>query len=510
MKALSTNQKMELETLSSFLFLSLDESYFFNTINKFFLEQMGCQKVQIYKYLNSGMAQLVSENGESVQHLVLLEKGVGAAGYIGRTKKGYFSNTVERDPVFSREALLGVKAEICLPISSDGIVIGSIHCQMNDSSREFTREDMTLGMNIINQIKGPIQNMKMYLASVNLNEALMRTIELKEKELEESRSGLKLQDTFRIIEKDIIGRSVAMKDLLALVDRICDKDISVSIMGEAATGKEMIARRIHCRSYRRDRAFVSIDCSTMNEKQLDIEIFGNDVHVGMLEMANFGTLFINSTELMPMNIQNKLSNYIASKMGIKAGSQTFFKSDVRIISASIKDLGEQVRNGLFKEELYFALSTISLKVPALRERKEDIELLANFFLNQNKIPEAQKSFSPSAIKALSDYNWQGNVRELQNVVERAFILAEGVIIEKLHLDQNIQNAEVKLVVEKVVQVKVSDFIPVTLEELEKGHIMITLENLGNNKTKTAKVLGITVKTLYNKLHSYGVEFDKEA
>jgi Nif-specific regulatory protein len=456
------------------------------------------------------MAQLVSENGESVQHLVLLEKGVGAAGYIGRTKKGYFSNTVERDPVFSREALLGVKAEICLPISSDGIVIGSIHCQMNDSSREFTREDMTLGMNIINQIKGPIQNMKMYLASVNLNEALMRTIELKEKELEESRSGLKLQDTFRIIEKDIIGRSVAMKDLLALVDRICDKDISVSIMGEAATGKEMIARRIHCRSYRRDRAFVSIDCSTMNEKQLDIEIFGNDVHVGMLEMANFGTLFINSTELMPMNIQNKLSNYIASKMGIKAGSQTFFKSDVRIISASIKDLGEQVRNGLFKEELYFALSTISLKVPALRERKEDIEVLANFFLNQNKIPEAQKSFSPSAIKALSDYNWQGNVRELQNVVERAFILAEGVIIEKLHLDQNIQNAEVKLVVEKVVQVKVSDFIPVTLEELEKGHIMITLENLGNNKTKTAKVLGITVKTLYNKLHSYGVEFDKEA
>jgi Nif-specific regulatory protein len=510
MKVLVSNQKAALETLSSVLFLSLDEAHFFNSINKFFMDQMGCQKIQIFKFLDSGMAQLVSENGETAADYVLLDKGVGAAGYIGRTKKGYFSNSVERDPVFTREALLGVRAELCLPISADGVVIGSIHCQMYDSGRDFTREDMALGVSIINQIKGPIQNMKMYLASKHLNEALLRTIELKEKELQESRSGLKLQDTFRIIEKEIIGRSIAMKELLNLVDRICDKDISVFIMGEAATGKEMIARRIHCRSYRRDRAFVAIDCSTMNEKQLDVEIFGDDSHMGMLEVANFGTLFINSTETMPLNIQNKLMQYSTSKMGIKAGSQAFFKSDVRIISASTKDLMDLVRNNLFREDLYFALSTVVLKAPALRERKEDIEVLANFFLNKNKTPDAQKSFSPSAIKALTEYNWQGNVRELQNVVERAFILSEGAIIEKLHLDQNIQNAEAKPVIEKQIAVKSAEFKHVTLEELERVHIMSTLENLGGNKTKTAKVLGITVKTLYNKLHSYGVEFDKEA
>lgn len=506
----ATNQKAAMATLSSVLFLSLDESHFFNSINKFFMDHMNAQNVQAYKLLDNGTAQLMSENGVNALGSLVLEKGVGAAGYIARTKKGYFSNTVERDPVFSREAALGVKAELCLPISVDGVVIGSIHCQMNDASREFSREDMTLGMSIINEIKAPIQNMKMYLASKHLNEALLRTIELKEKELQESRSGLKLQDTFRIIEKEIIGRSPAMKDLLALVDRVCDKDISAFIMGEAATGKEMIARRIHCRSHRRDRAFVAIDCSTMNEKQLDIEIFGDDSHMGMLEVANFGTLFINSTEAMPMNIQNKLMQYITSKMGIKAGSQSFFKSDVRIISASTKDLMDQVRGNLFREDLYFALSTVVLKAPALRERKEDIEVLANFFMNQNKAKDAQKSFSPSAIKALSEYNWSGNVRELQNVVERAFILAEGATIEKLHLDQNIQNAEILPVVEKTVQVKSVEFVHVTLEELEKGHIMSTLENLAGNKTKTAKVLGITVKTLYNKLHSYGVEFDKEA
>ncbi len=506
----ATNQNAALETLSSVLFLSLDEAHFFNSINKFFMQNMKCHKVQTFKLLDNGQAQLMSEDGMIATHSLILDKGVGAVGYIARTKKGYFSNSVDRDPVFTREAALGIKAELSLPISVDGVVIGSIHCQMNDNSREFERSDMTFGMSIMNEIKAPIQNMKMYLAAKNLNETLLRTIELKEKELQESRSGLKLQDTFRIIEKEIIGRSQSMKDLLALVDRICDKDISAFIMGEAATGKEMIARRIHCRSHRRDRAFVAIDCSTMNEKQLEIEIFGDDSRMGMLEAANYGSLFINSTEMMPASIQNKLMQYVTSKMGIKAGSQSFFKSDVRLISASTKDLMDLVRDNKFREDLYFALSTVVLKAPALRERKEDIEVLANFFLNQNKAKEVQKSFSPSAIKSLTEYNWSGNVRELQNVVERAFILAEGTIIEKLHLDQNIQNAEVQPVVEKSVQVKSQEFVLVTLEELERNHIMSTLENLGGNKTKTAKVLGITVKTLYNKLHSYGIEFDKEA
>jgi DNA-binding NtrC family response regulator len=505
-----TNKKAHLETLSSTLFLSLDETHFFNSLNVFFKNHMNSQKVQVYKILDDGSSVLMSEDAHPVLNGLVLEKGIGAAGYMARTKRGYFSNTVERDPVFTREAALGVKAELCFPISADGVVIGSIHCQMMDASREYSREDMTYGMAVLTELKGPIQNMKMYLAAKNLNETLLRTIELKEKELQESRSGVKVQDSFRIIEKEIIGRSVAMKDLLALVDRICDKEINSFVMGEAATGKEMIARRIHCRSHRRDRAFVTIDCSTLNEAALDREMFGTDSVMGMLEVANFGTLFINSVEKMTPAIQNKLMQFINNKMGIKAESTSFFKSDVRLISASTKDLMDLVRGGLFREDLYFALSTVVLKAPALRERKEDIELMANFFLNQNKAKDLQKSFSQGAIKALSEFHWSGNVRELQNVVERAFILAEGSIIEKLHLDQNIQNAEEVKVVHAPVVTKTIEFQHVTLEELEKTHIMSTLENLGGNKTKTAKVLGITVKTLYNKLHSYGVEFDKEA
>ena len=185
MTASVINQKVAQETLSSVLFLSLDESHFFNTINKFFMDSMNCHKVEAYKILENGQAQLISENGKIAEHQLILDKGVGAVGYIVRTKKGYFSNSVERDPVFTREAALGVKAELCFPISVDGVVIGSIHCQMQDNSREFSRSDMTFGVSIINEIKTPIQNMKLYLAAKNMNEALLKTIELKEKELQE-------------------------------------------------------------------------------------------------------------------------------------------------------------------------------------------------------------------------------------------------------------------------------------------------------------------------------------
>jgi Nif-specific regulatory protein len=381
---------------------------------------------------------------------------------------------------------------------------------MNDNSREFTRDDMTFGMSVLNEIKGPVQNMKLYLTAKHLNETLLKTIELKERELQESRTGLKIHDAFKINEKEIVGRSLQMKELLSLVDKISDKEITALLVGEAATGKEMIARRIHCRSDRRDRAFVAIDCSAFNSTQLEVELFGNEQQIGMLEATHYGSLFINNIELLSSELQNKLIQYMNTKMGIKSQSKDFFKSDVRIISASSKDLVELVGLKKFREDLYFSLSAVILKVPALRERKEDIELLANFFLNRNKEKLAHKSFSPSAVKSLTEYSWLGNVRELQNIVERAFILSEGSIVEKLHLDQNIQNTETAAVVSKTVTEKKAEYVAITLGELEKNHIMSTLENLTGNKTKSAKVLGITVKTLYNKLHSYGIEFDKEA
>ena len=504
------SQNFNTQNLASILLLSLDESYFFNTLALFFKDALNCDQVSVYKFNSNGQSILMSVNGEALTDGEILEKGLGAAGYIFRSKRGYFSNSVERDPVFQLEAKKGIKAELCFPIVSEGLILGSIHCQMINSNREFSRDDLTLASQTLNEVKHSIQNMKMYMQAKSLNEMLLKTIELKEKELQDSRFGVKTSEAYKINEKDIVGRSASMKELLALVDKISDKEISAHIFGEAGTGKEMFARRIHCRSSRRDRAFIAVDCSAYNEKQLDIELFGDSKIAGALENAHYGTLFLNNVDMLPVSLQNKLMQLISHKTGVKADSRDFFKADVRIISASSKDMMEMVKNGQFKDEVFYALSSALLKAPSLKDRKEDIELLANFFLNQAKNKEDQKSFSPSAIKSMTEYVWPGNVRELQNVVERAAVLSEGMIIEKHHLDQHINESHKEETIEKPAPKKQAQFVQVTLEELEKNHIMATLENLGGNKTKTAKVLGITVKTLYNKLHSYGIAFDKDA
>ncbi len=160
-----------------------------------------------------------------------------------------------------------------------------------------------------------------------------------------------------------------------------------------------------------------------------------------------------------------------------------------------------MEGGRFREDLFYALSTMALRLPALRDHKEDIEVLSHYFLNNGKIVEKQKSLSPEALKSLVEYAWPGNIRELQNVMERAYILADGKIIERDHLADSVTSTPVVEEEEKKEEIIFSEM---TLEELEKRHIVFTLGHLGGNKTKTAKSLGITVKTLYNKLHSYGM------
>jgi DNA-binding NtrC family response regulator len=499
------------QNLSNILYLNLDKAHFFNTIAKHFLDIIKCDQVRIFEILEDGSSILVSKNGISVDGQIKNGKGEGAQAYIARTKRAYFSNSVERDPVFINEAKEGVLAELAFPISSEGVVIGSIHCQNIENKSEFSREHMTLGMNILSEIKGPVQNMKMYLEAKHLNAVLLKTIEQKDRELKESRVGLKITDSHLITEKEIIGRTIVMRDLLNLTDKIADKEISAYIIGESGTGKEILAKRIHCKSTRRTRAFVIVDCSTLNELALDLELFGDENRMGALEMANHGSVYLKRVDLMPLNIQNKLMQFINYKMGIKTNGKDVFRSDIKLISSSTRDISELVSEKKFRDDLYFAISGVVLKIPALRERKEDIEILANFLLNSNRNREGHKSFSPSALKALSEYQWGGNVRELQNAVERAYVLSEGSVIEKLHLDNNLQIKEEKIapIKEEVILVKTLEFIQITLEELERTHIMSTLENLSGNKTRAAKSLGITVKTLYNKLHSYGIHFEKE-
>lgn len=505
----------EISNLSTILLSTLDESQFFSHLAHFMAAQLNVEKANIYVVKEDSKAVLVSEGGQPAKGSLILEKGHGPAGHVIRTKKPYFSNNTQRDPLFHKEAEEGVKAELTIPVLHEGIVIATLHLQDSTGEREFSRDDMTAALSILSEISKPLSNIKMYLQAKFLNESLLRQIESKEKEIQENKSGLQLADTYKIEEKEIIGNSEAMKRLLSISDRVAQSSVNVLITGEKGVGKQMVARRIHCRSERGGKSFVSIDCTALPEIRLEAEIFGEEsgdftqqkVKHGLIEAANGGTLFINNIDRLSPGLQSKLVRFLSEGMTFRVNGQMPYKSDIRLIVATSKNIEESIENGEFREDLYYSVNTMSLQVPSLKERLDDMEALSNFFLNLGKGREQQKSLSPCVIKALKEYNWPGNVRELQNVMERAYILSDGIIVERDHLADSVHK------VEEVVEEEddtIFNFTEMTLDELEKKHICLTLDHLGGNKTKTARILGITVKTLYNKLHSYGMIAPKEA
>ncbi len=506
----------QMENLTSILLSTLDEGIFFSTLCKFLSENIQSDRVLVYKVCEDSSAHLMSRNGEQIEEEIILDKGAGATGHVLKTKKPYFSNSVARDPLFSKEAQEGIKAELAVPVTVDGIVIATIHIQLLNEERQFTRDNITEVLEILNNIKKPLKNMKMYLSAMFLSQSLVRQMKLKEQELEQSRQGSVVSDSYKIQAKEIVGKSMSMQQLLMIADKVANSDVCALVRGETGTGKEMIARRVHCKSERRDGGFISVDCSVLTEEQLEKELFGeeitdftrgNRIRKGVLEKADGGTVFLNHVEALTVGMQSKIMKFISEKTAFRVNGQIPFRTSARILSATSKNIADLVAEGRFREDLYFNLATLVLDVPALKDRKEDIELLASFFLNTNRKGNDEKALSPGAVTRLLEYNWPGNVRELQSVMERAYILADGMIIEKDHLADSVARVEVEQESEEEINL---GFIEMTLNDLEKSHICRTLDHLGGNKTKTAKTLGITVKTLYNKLHSYGMIAPKEA
>lgn len=510
-----TKNLTKIQEVSSILLSSLDESLFFPVLGKLLHDHVGVDTTLVYIVQENGSVKTIAKNGKLLKKGKVLEKGIGPAGHVIRTRKPYFSNNTDRDPLFAAAKEEGVRAELAIPVSHEGIVIGTIHFQCVESEKEFTRDDISEVLEILNELRQPLANMKMYMAAKHLNESLLRQIEVKEKEIQKRDSGVAIGDSFKIEEKEIVGKSDSMKTLIHLGDKVAQADVNSLLIGERGVGKEMIARRIHCRSVRGKNAFISIDCSALDELALEREIFGEEggsfkdskVKNGLLELANGGTLFLNNVDRLTLHLQSKIHNFLNEKMAFRVGGHMPYRANVRLIVASTKDLNELAEEGAFREDLLFAVNTMILKVPSLRERQDDIETLATHFLNLHKKQEEQKSLSPGVIKALRDYNWPGNVRELQNVIERAYILSDGMIVERDHLADSVTECQIE---EEKLEEDVIHFSEMTLDELEKRHICMTLEHLGGNKTKTAKMLGITVKTLYNKLHSYGMIGSQDA
>jgi len=309
----------------------------------------------------------------------------------------------------------------------------------------------------------------------------------------------------------IIGRSPKMKEVFDTLSLVAPTDATVLILGESGTGKELVANSIHHNSPRASQPFIKVSCAALPETLLEGELFGHEKGAftgaiarreGRFQLAHRGTIFLDEVGEMSMTTQTKLLRVLQEKEFEPLGSTRTVKVDVRVIAASNKDLEREVKEGRFREDLFYRLNVVPVSLPALRERKEDIPALATHFfaIYRDKNKKETKDISRKAMDLLMRYDWPGNIRELENCVERAVILARGEIIAPADLPPAIQALTSS---DREVQ---GLELPsgISLQEVEKALIVKTLEDTGGNRTRAAEILGINRRTLQNKLKEYGI------
>ncbi|CAI3232159.1 sigma-54-dependent transcriptional regulator [Desulfovibrio legallii] len=311
----------------------------------------------------------------------------------------------------------------------------------------------------------------------------------------------------------ILGRSPAMLAMQETIATVAPTEATVLITGESGTGKELVARALHSGSARADKPMVTVNCAALAENLLESELFGHEKgsftgadrrREGRFVQANGGTLFLDEIGEMPLPLQAKLLRALQEGEVQRVGSDAPLTVDVRVLAATNRDLREEVARRRFREDLYFRLNVISLEVPPLRDRGEDIPVLAAHFLERfaGRNRKSIRGFSPQAVDSLLRYAWPGNVRELENAVERAVILCNGDLITRRELPAAITEAASP---EEASSAAVGALAGLPLDELERRAIGETLRCTGDNKSEAARQLGITRATLHNKLRKYGLE-----
>jgi transcriptional regulator with PAS, ATPase and Fis domain len=301
-----------------------------------------------------------------------------------------------------------------------------------------------------------------------------------------------------------------MREVYALIKSVAAGDSSVIITGESGTGKELAARTIHELSARAKGPFIAINAAAIPEGLIESEVFGHErgaftgaisARPGCFELADRGTLFLDEIAEMPMALQPKLLRVLEDGRVRRLGGRQEFSFDVRVLAATNRDPREAVKNGKLREDLYYRLNVFTVTMPPLRDRKEDTVLLAHHFIREFNQKHGMRVEGPGeeTLELLKTYSWPGNVREMRNVIERAVILAKAGWIAPSHLPPYIQNptdeSEAKIVLP----------VGITMAEAEKELILKTLEKVGHNKAEAARQLGVDVKTIRNKLKSYGLD-----
>lgn len=315
-------------------------------------------------------------------------------------------------------------------------------------------------------------------------------------------------------DAEILGRSEVMQTMLRFIETVAPTEATVLITGESGTGKELVARALHAASQRADKPIVTVNCAALAESLLESELFGHEKgsftgadkrRDGRFVQADGGTIFLDEIGEMPLSLQAKLLRALQQGEVQRVGSDTPIHVNVRVLAATNRDLRKESQEKRFREDLFFRLNVISIEVPALRNRGDDVPLLAAFFLQRfaERNHKTIKGFSPQALDCLLRYQWPGNVRELENAMERAVILCRGDLISESDLPVNVANAPMP---EAAVQANGDlSLAGLPLDIVEKRAIEDTLRQTCDNKSEAARRLGITRATLHNKLRKYGLD-----
>ncbi len=309
--------------------------------------------------------------------------------------------------------------------------------------------------------------------------------------------------------ENIVGKNKEIKQIINVLESVAQTDSSVLITGESGTGKELAARAIHLNSHRRTGPFTAVNCSAFAESLIESELFGHEKgaftgaiksKVGRFELAQNGTLFLDEIGDLSITVQTKLLRVLETKEIERVGANKIIKIDTRIIAATNKDLEREIEAGRFREDLYYRINVMNIQLPPLRERKDDLPILVNHFIEKfnSKFEHNIKHFSSSAFDILMDYNWPGNIRELENVIEHCFVLCDSDVIQIEHLPKRLREGNFHSTTESISN-NFNHF-----KDAERNIIINTLKKHNGNRSKTAEELNIHPTTLWRKMQKFGI------
>jgi len=404
---------------------------------------------------------------------------------------------------FSSESLLGasIRSTIGVPLWKDDAILGVLQLDNRDAPAMFEARDVdALGILAVS-------------ASLAIaNAELIQRLSLARAELKKENQYLRGRERARSGEVQIIGESKAMSELLRQLDKVVDTRVSVLIEGETGVGKELIASSVHYRSKRKDKLFVAQNCAAFPENLLESELFGHkrgaftgatDEKKGLFEIADGGTLFLDELGELPLSLQAKLLRALQEGEIRPIGATQSKQVNVRIVAATNKNLETEVKAGRFREDLYYRLKVFPIRVPPLRERRDDIAPLAVFFLNRytREMGKSVPGFAQETLEILSAYDFPGNVRELENEVQRLVIQGDdGAFLTPELLSPRVRQIETVLLSAGAAKGSLKEMV----DQVERHILIEALRDHGNNKTAAAKTLGITREGLHKKLKQLGV------